>query len=726
MEPDITFSQADTATNINNVMDWFATTIGAAGQELKNKHPDYLPVWKTRLETMFHSALSQVDALAEGTSSLERYKPNPVPQIMCSEDLPWPDIPRLLTEAISRGAESTGGFLVDLDPTVNGYQWEGFPDGQEPREIPFRESRISSSRNGAFPLDAPKLGVGKSEFEFADIQSWPREKVTMATIRRVFDRFEQKVHHATQGGKHFDGPPYAMNIDAATTGERSALGLKKESPLENLVSNLLPQTNIIYPGIHNPEAFVSTSEFGAPFGAHVEDFHLHALNYLVKGAPKAWIVIPAKEAEKFEKLMTQDCIRHAVKCSQFVRHEYLWPTRQMLEDEGIEYSLIYQQQHQAVLTLPRVYHYGFNLGANIAEAVNYMNVPLEETEYRPCRKGCGAPGHAFVTFDGLSLPPAAIESEGEQESNEPNEADPLASGSGAKKAGAGQGKPDTANGKRKRKPRPSADKPDPKRSRTSGTGNSAQQQNSSGSGPAAQQQGMTLRSRTHTNPTTASAGTQPPDAAQNGHGESSTQAQKQSKAIDLPFELLDRVSREIAGGKDLTTKMQLSIRSVARSIHDVGSVTALKTLQGAIRQYRDVSAARAQPGEYVGLGAEIMKQGPMSSGERLGILFRLEYASVYARLLWRLHLVKFVDEAPSSVPKEALNSKGKRGISKTTIENDALIDRVIQESGLEAHVVNRLQVNQLRNLGLRYKELIAIYGPAVLALMPLVRDQDSR
>ena len=43
----------------------------------------------------------------------------------------------------------------------------------------------------------------------------------------------------------------------------------------------------------------------------------------------------------------------------------------VLEDHGIQVKTTYQHENQIVILLPGTFHFGFNLGFNVAEAMNF-------------------------------------------------------------------------------------------------------------------------------------------------------------------------------------------------------------------------------------------------------------------------------------------------------------------------------------------------------------------
>jgi hypothetical protein len=102
--------------------------------------------------------------------------------------------------------------------------------------------------------------------------------------------------------------------------------------------------------------------------------------------PKLWIVVPPSEKENFEK-MVRNKTKTRRRCSQFVRHLGNYIPLAMLKASGIKYHLILQHPGEVIFTFPNTYHQGFNLGPNIAEAINYANA-LDFKNYTECTKSC--------------------------------------------------------------------------------------------------------------------------------------------------------------------------------------------------------------------------------------------------------------------------------------------------------------------------------------------------
>ncbi|EIW69101.1 hypothetical protein TREMEDRAFT_31415, partial [Tremella mesenterica DSM 1558] len=135
--------------------------------------------------------------------------------------------------------------------------------------------------------------------------------------------------------------------------------------------NLLNRCNLTkqLPGVNTPYLYFGM--WGATFAWHVEDMDLFSINYIHFGAPKFWYAVPQVQAERFERTIAQYFPVEARTCDQFLRHKAftLSPTR--LAEQQIRVNMLVQHQNEFVITYPRGYHAGFNMGFNCAESINF-------------------------------------------------------------------------------------------------------------------------------------------------------------------------------------------------------------------------------------------------------------------------------------------------------------------------------------------------------------------
>ncbi|KAB5590048.1 jumonji family transcription factor [Ceratobasidium theobromae] len=138
--------------------------------------------------------------------------------------------------------------------------------------------------------------------------------------------------------------------------------------LPNLLERLLPTGNKI-PGVNTPYLYFGM--WRATFAWHVEDMDLYSINYIHWGAPKYWYAIPSQRADAFEDVMRKHFPTEASECPQFMRHKSFLASPAILAEADCRPNTLVQHQGEFVITYPRGYHAGFNVGFNCAESVNF-------------------------------------------------------------------------------------------------------------------------------------------------------------------------------------------------------------------------------------------------------------------------------------------------------------------------------------------------------------------
>jgi hypothetical protein len=125
---------------------------------------------------------------------------------------------------------------------------------------------------------------------------------------------------------------------------------------------------------------------------HVEDSALYSLNFLHAGAPKYWVVVDPRDAERLERRICESrCLPPPQQlCRQFVRHQSLWVPVEVLNLWDIRYTALEQKVGELVVTASGAYHQGWNGGWNVAEAINYGDgrSAARARSYRYCTTKC--------------------------------------------------------------------------------------------------------------------------------------------------------------------------------------------------------------------------------------------------------------------------------------------------------------------------------------------------
>ncbi|KAJ7726252.1 JmjC-domain-containing protein [Mycena maculata] len=138
--------------------------------------------------------------------------------------------------------------------------------------------------------------------------------------------------------------------------------------LPSTLSRLLPSTHGL-PGVNTPYLYFGM--WRATFAWHVEDMDLFSINYIHFGAPKFWYAVPQARAGALEGTMRGYFPKDTSSCPQFLRHKSFLASPTLLAQSAVRPNHLVQHAGEFVVTYPRGYHAGFNLGFNCAESVNF-------------------------------------------------------------------------------------------------------------------------------------------------------------------------------------------------------------------------------------------------------------------------------------------------------------------------------------------------------------------
>ncbi|KAH7908694.1 JmjC domain, hydroxylase-domain-containing protein [Hygrophoropsis aurantiaca] len=139
--------------------------------------------------------------------------------------------------------------------------------------------------------------------------------------------------------------------------------------LPSFLSRILPASSNGLPGVNTPYLYFGM--WRATFAWHVEDMDLFSINYIHFGAPKFWYAVPQGRANALEQTMKGYFPKDISQCPQFLRHKSFLASPTLLAQSSCRPNFLVQKEGEFVITFPRGYHAGFNLGFNCAESVNF-------------------------------------------------------------------------------------------------------------------------------------------------------------------------------------------------------------------------------------------------------------------------------------------------------------------------------------------------------------------
>ncbi|KAI5070351.1 hypothetical protein GOP47_0014694 [Adiantum capillus-veneris] len=126
------------------------------------------------------------------------------------------------------------------------------------------------------------------------------------------------------------------------------------------------------PGVTVPWVYMGM--LFSSFCWHYEDQCFYSINYLHWGEPKCWYGVPGSAVDAFEQVMhkTFPDLFEAQPDLLFQLVTMLNP--KVLRENDVPVCTTIQERGNFVITFPRSYHGGFNLGLNCAEAVNFATL----------------------------------------------------------------------------------------------------------------------------------------------------------------------------------------------------------------------------------------------------------------------------------------------------------------------------------------------------------------
>ncbi|GAA5828560.1 hypothetical protein JCM11251_000850 [Rhodosporidiobolus azoricus] len=246
----------------------------------------------------------------------------------------------------------------EASPDEEGDTPMGTPSASNPTSaVPPNAKKRLTNLERAAPSDA-EWAAFSAKFEELP-HGMKKEDYTVEAMRDFERRYwrtltfgEPPMYGADMAGSLFSDSTKAWNV----------------AHLGDLLPKLAPGACSI-PGVVSPYLYFGM--WRATFAWHVEDADLYSINYIHFGAPKFWYSVPQEQAAKFERVMEAYFPTDFRKCHEFLRHKAFLASPRVLANSGITLNRCVQLPGEFILTYPKGYHSGFNLGFNCAESINF-------------------------------------------------------------------------------------------------------------------------------------------------------------------------------------------------------------------------------------------------------------------------------------------------------------------------------------------------------------------
>ena len=278
------------------------------------------------------------------------------------------NFPKLIASLEAKNAHHAG--IVKIKPPK---EWVPRKIGYKPEDFPFN---IKKPIEQAFKMVGKRRGCYQAK-SIAKTKKTLPEFHEMATSDKYtapfhdgdHDKLEKIYWKSLREGKTnvSPWPIYGADVSLSLTDpEVDSFNIAKLNSILNIIAE---ETGEIYQGVNSPYLYFGM--WKATFSWHVEDMDLYAINFLHHGAPKAWYCVPPKYGHLLEKACRELFPDVARWCSNFMRHKTCLVEPRVLEEMGVPYQRVVQEERDIIVVFPYAYHSGFNHGWNIAESTNF-------------------------------------------------------------------------------------------------------------------------------------------------------------------------------------------------------------------------------------------------------------------------------------------------------------------------------------------------------------------
>lgn len=157
-------------------------------------------------------------------------------------------------------------------------------------------------------------------------------------------------------------PIYGSNIPGSLFRLESSFDLRD---LDSLARNVERRVE----GVTEP--VLNFGSWRATTGMHLATLNMYSIHYLHMGAYQSWYSCPPSSRKGLESLIDSHFPGEVKQCKEYLMHKTKLLASSVLRNSGLPVFHFIQKPNEFVVTFPDAYSWGFSLGFNIVEKVNF-------------------------------------------------------------------------------------------------------------------------------------------------------------------------------------------------------------------------------------------------------------------------------------------------------------------------------------------------------------------
>lgn len=227
--------------------------------------------------------------------------------------------------------------------------------------------------NGLYHHDMEIGGDPKTVAEFLNMEFTETSYLKkIESIDQFEEAFWKKPHMRTQ--------IYGFSFNEKNKLFKRNCSIWNIDQLNDLLQNIRNLYGLMSKGVNKSSLIFG--QIGSTFCIHTEDWNLPAINYLLHGSPKIWYVIAPADHHRFRELIMKEFQKSSTsdefraECANHLGHKTAICSPNWLRKNGIPYTRVVQEPGHFVVVAPGAYHFGYNMGPNVSEAINFLTTDI--------------------------------------------------------------------------------------------------------------------------------------------------------------------------------------------------------------------------------------------------------------------------------------------------------------------------------------------------------------